>query len=144
MKKSLFILTLCISLLLGGLMSGKAVKAAELDAPRIITPMFTNVNAFNTGFEILDNGEAHCMAYLSFRNADSALLIIYLEKYINGNWVVWKSWSTTALQRDIIAYLYGVEPVPKGAQYRMRAFGYVFVGSSIVESVNTTYDPIYY
>lgn len=144
MKKTLFVLTLGISLIIGSLLPAKDVRASELDAQRIITPMFTNVNAFNNTFNILENGEAHCGSYLSFRNADSARIIIYLEQYINGNWVVIKSWTSTAVQEDIYAYCYGTEPVASGAQYRMRSFGYVFIGSSIVESVSHTFDPQYY
>ena len=137
--KKVIISILCLSLLAGTLFVPSEAAAAE---NHVITPMFTNVNSFYNVFNIFDDGVACVDSDLTYRNADKGTIVIYLERYITDRWIAIKSWTVTTTDTEV--YCTGMYNVDSGAQYRMRAYGYVYVGSKLVETASYTRGPQYY
>jgi hypothetical protein len=143
MKKFMKIVVFCAALMIGGMIfTPKASANTDISPEMIMKPMFTYINAFNNGFDITDGGEVSILCYLSFRNADEGKISVFLEKYSGGNWVLVKDWAISS-PADY-ANLLTTEYVSSGAQYRMRSFGYVFVGGKMVEASSYTSSPIWY
>lgn len=131
MKKILKILGMLILMLILFPQQGQAV---ELDNIENIQPLFTNINTFQSTFDIDSNGKSSNTVYLNARNADMVKINAYLQQYKGGRWTTIKSWSGSRKSTS-----YGFTKswyVSKGYSYRLVSYGYVYKDNRIVESTS--------
>ena len=114
----------------------------DTDDQLVVTPCFTYIAIFATGYDISSTGKAIVDVYLTARNVDSVKVEAYLQQYKNGSWTTIKSWSNTETGTD--AGLGGIYYVAQGYQYRVISYGYVYKSGSLVESTSYTSDSITY
>ncbi|MDF2539217.1 MAG: hypothetical protein K0S76_2238 [Herbinix sp.] len=137
MKKILIIITVsCTLLLISSLSQSEALAATVNEVNVVMRPMYTNVISFNNYINIINGNEVNVESNLSYHNADEARIVVYLEQYINGNWVVLQGWSNSG--SDLYLYVNGSRIVSTGSQCRMRAYGYVYDGGKIIETASFT------
>lgn len=131
MKKILKILGMLILMLILFPQQGQAV---ELDNIENIQPLFTNINTFQSTFDIDSNGKSSNTVYLNSRNADRIKINTYLQQYNSGRWTTIKSWSES---RNSTSYGFTNNwYVNKGYSYRLVSYGYVYKSNRIVESTS--------
>lgn len=131
MKKILKILGMLILMLILFPQQGQAV---ELDNIENIQPLFTNINTFQSTFDIDSNGKSLNTVYLNSRNADRIKINTYLQQYNSGRWTTIKSWSES---RNSTSYGFTNNwYVNKGYSYRLVSYGYVYKSNRIVESTS--------
>ena len=131
MKKRLKKLLIIIFILILFPQQGQAV---ELDSSENIQPLFTNVNTFQSTFDIASNGKSSNTVYLNSRNADKVKISAYLQQYNSGRWTTIKSWSGS---RNSTSYGFANSwYVNKGYSYRLVSYGYVYKGNKIIESTS--------
>lgn len=139
MKKTLKAVGVSIIILLILTQHGEAV---ELDSIENIQPLFTNINVFQSTFDISSNGKASNTVYLNARNVDKVEIRANLQQYKSGSWTTIKSWSEFGNQTSygFTKYWY----VTKGYSYRLVSYGYVYKGNKIVEGNSITSRTITY
>lgn len=109
-------------------------QAVELDNIENIQPLFTNINTFQSTFDIDSNGKSLNTVYLNSRNADRIKINTYLQQYNSGRWTTIKSWSES---RNSTSYGFTNNwYVNKGYSYRLVSYGYVYKSNRIVESTS--------
>lgn len=135
MKKLFKILALSLTLVMGGFVLPANAGAA------IYTPMFSNINYFINSIDITSDGEAFVYSYISVRNADTAAITTYLEKYnsTTGTWSSVRYWSVSENTSDV--YIEESWWVVHG-KYRVRSIGKAIVNGKVVEST-TGISPTY-
>ncbi|MGO1818896.1 MAG: hypothetical protein ACTH0S_04350 [Senegalia sp. (in: firmicutes)] len=131
MKKRLKILGMLILMLILFPQQGQAV---ELDNIENIQPLFTNINTFQSTFDIASNGKLSNTVYLNSRNADRIKINTYLQQYSSRRWTTIKSWSGS---RNSTSYGFTNNwYVNKGYSYRLVSYGYIYKDNKIVESTS--------
>lgn len=131
MKKRLKILGMLILMLILFPQQGQAV---ELDNIESIQPLFTNINTFQSTFDITSNGKSSNTVYLNARNVDKVEIRLYLQQYNSGKWTTIKSWSES---RNSTSYGFTNNwYLDKGYSYRLVSYGYVYKDSKIIESTS--------
>lgn len=139
MKKRLKILGMLILMLILFPQQGQAV---ELDNIENIQPLFTNINTFQSTFDIASNGKSSNTVYLNSRDSDKVEINAYLQQYSSGRWTTIKSWSGT---RNSTSYGFTNNwYVNKGHSYRLVSYGYVYKNNKIIESTSSTSKTIAY
>jgi len=136
MKKTLTIVILCISLVIGNFaINTEVATATDSRAGIIVRPMFTYIDAFNNSFNITTAGKAVMFCFIAVSNADQATVSVYLEKYNNGTWSPVSSWYSSEYETttSVNASYY----VSSG-QYRMRTTGCAYNNGALVELVSYT------
>ena len=139
MKKILKRLGMLIIILIIFTQHGQAV---ELNSVENIKPLFTNINVFQSTFDISSNGKSSNTVYLNSRDSDKVKVSAYLQQYKSGKWTTIKSWSEYANQTShgFTKNLY----VTKGYLYRLVSYGYVYKGNKIMESTSNISNTIAY
>lgn len=131
MKKRLKILGILIVMLILFPQQG---QAAELNNIENIQPLFTNINIFQSTFDIDSNGKSSNTVYLNSRNSDKLKINAYLQQYNSGRWTTIKSWSES---RNSTSYGFTNSwYVPKGYSYRLVSNGYCYKYNKLVESTS--------
>ncbi len=109
-------------------------QAVELDNTENIQPLFTNVNTFQSTFDIDPNGRSSNTVYLNARNVDKVQINAYLQQYNSGKWTTIKSWSGS---RNSASYGFTNNwYVNKGYSYRLVSYGYVYKNNKIIENTS--------
>ncbi|MGO1652983.1 hypothetical protein [Senegalia sp. (in: firmicutes)] len=140
MKKTSKVLVILIILLLFP-QKGQAVEV-ELDNAENIKPLFTNINIFQSTFDIASDGKSSNTVYLNSRNSSKVKINAYLQQYKGGRWTTIKSWSGS---RNSTSYGFTKNwYVNKGYSYRLLSYGYVYKNNKIVESTSNVSRSIYY
>lgn len=104
----------------------------------IVQPFFTNINLFQNGFTISSDGNASVRTYLTASNVTSVKVEASLQQYKNGSWTTIKSWTKTSNGTN--SELAGNYYVTKGYSYRVVSKGYVYKGTTLVETTTNTSD----
>lgn len=134
MKKSLkVVISIIILLILTLTQHGEAVELNDIED---IQPLFTNINIFQSTFDISSSGKSSNTVYLNARNVDKVEVKANLQQYKSGSWTTIKSWSEFGNQTSygFTKYWY----VTKGYSYRLVSYGYVYKGNKVVDSTSIT------
>ena len=117
-------------------------QAVEIDDIENVQPLFTNINVFQSTFDISSNGKSSNTVYLNSRNSDKLKINAYLQQYDSGRWTTIKSWTGSKISTS-----YGFTNnwyVNKGYPYRLVSYGYVYKDNKIIESTSSISETITY
>ena len=134
--KKIYVKAFIVYLLVVLFLTPTYTNAQELNGNEQISPMFSNIIAFDSTFDISGNGKTTNAVYLYSRNVDKVVVEAYLQQYKGGKWITVKNWSnskegtTCSLSQDWY--------VASGYSYRLVTYGYVYQGSKLVESTSDT------
>lgn len=98
----------------------------------VVSPMYVDVQYLSGTLDISSSGLASVSGQLVARSADKTKLNLYLKRYRNGSWEIYKSWSATEQGR--VCSLLKDYYVPKGYQYKLYVYGYAWVNGQLVDS----------
>jgi hypothetical protein len=109
----------------------------------IVSPMMMYISRTITGITIGTYGETTASGSVTGYQGitDEVWIYLYLERYINGSWQTFESWSRTF--NNYYGYLQGNDVVPHGYYYRVKGSYYAFSGSDY-EHVNGYSSTVYY
>lgn len=110
--------------------STKDVRPSSVDLMR-----FTNIISFTCSIDVTSSGTANCYSSIRASSADKVKIVMYLQQNVSGTWKSIKSWSRTDPGTSM--YLDGSYSVNTSNSFRVKSYGYVYVGTSIVESVTS-------
>ena len=129
-----------ISIMLAILIFSNSVYAAT---NRAVQPRYAYINSVMAGLSIDEIfGIATCVATVTVRDSDSAMLYCLLQRYEDGGWVTIKSWAHTD---TITAYVDKQYAVYRGYTYRLKVTGYALDSAgNILETVTqySTYETL--
>ena len=103
---------------------------------------YVDVQSLKGGLDISSSGKASVFGQILARTAEKTRVTLYLKRYINGNWVTYKSWSNTEYSRvcTVLEDYY----VPQGYQYKLYVYGYAWVDGVLVDTPLYITDTVYY
>lgn len=131
MKKRFQILGILLIALIIFPQQGQAVEINEIENIQLL---FTNINIFQSTFDIASNGKSSSTVYLNSRNTEKVEVKSYLQQYDSGRWATIKSWTGSKSSTS-----YGFTHnwyVSKGYSYRLVSYGYVYNDNKIIESTS--------
>ena len=135
MKKRVFTLIVCVTLLLSCLMPMQAFAADEDDLQiNLMTPMLVYITTATSSFEI-SGGVAYMSTLMTASGVDELRLTSYLQKYVNGSWSTVTSWSKTVSGNS--GSLSSSYSVTSGT-YRVRSYFYAYIDDVVVDSTLIT------
>jgi hypothetical protein len=108
-----------------------------------IKPMFVYISRTATTISIGTYGETTATGTLIGVQGvtDEVWIYLYLERYVNGSWQVFNSWSK--ISYSYMATLQETDVVPHGYYYRVRGSYYAWCGNQY-EHVNGYSATVYY
>ena len=103
---------------------------------------YVDVQSLKGGLDISSSGKASVFGQILARTAEKTRVTLYLKRYVNGNWVTYKSWSNTEYSRvcTVLEDYY----VPQGYQYKLYVYGYAWVNGVLVDSPIYITNSVYY
>jgi hypothetical protein len=123
--------------------SPAALEEANLNVSGIVKPMFMYISRTATSISIGIYGETiatgSVFGYPGL--TDEIWIYLYLERYNNGSWETFNSWSRTFY--TYYGTLQGTDVVPHGYSYRVRGSYYAWSGDSY-EHVTGYSSVVYY
>jgi hypothetical protein len=133
----------------GGPISAKNIappqtsEEANLVVSGIVKPMFMYISRTATSISIGTYGETTATGSVFGYPGltDEIWIYLYLERYVNGNWETFGTWSRTFY--TYYGTLQGTDVVPHGYNYRVRGSYYAWSGDSY-EHVNGYSSVVYY
>jgi hypothetical protein len=108
----------------------------------IVQPKFTNISVFYNDFYITDQGKSALISSIDARSVDECKISMYLQKYQNESWVTVKHWSS--IESGTFCGIGETWYVLSGYQYRMVAYGYVYLNGKCIEKTQFTSKSIIY
>ncbi|HBP39222.1 MAG TPA: hypothetical protein DD640_10900 [Clostridiales bacterium] len=95
-----------------------------------VMPMMVYINSISTAMYIEGYGVTTAAGRISAYSSttDEVWIFLYLERYVNGSWVTYASWSE--IFNTYHGYLEGTKVVPHGYYYRVRGSYYAWSGSN--------------
>jgi hypothetical protein len=135
----IILLTLCIVLLFpySGAVLAQADEVQDESNPAssirgiiMVSPMSLYYYSTSTNLSIGTYGEANLFGRLIGYpgTTDEVWIYLYLQRYVNGTWQNFNSWSATFY--SYAGYLSGYDVVPHGYYYRVKASYYAWSGSN--------------
>jgi hypothetical protein len=94
-----------------------------------VSPMMLYINRVTTLIYIGTYGETEAYGQIyGYPDVDEVWIYLYLERYVNGSWQVFNSWSATF--NSFYGSLDRTDVVPHGYTYRVRGSYYAWSGSN--------------
>ncbi|MDF1618627.1 hypothetical protein [Petrocella sp. FN5] len=113
-----------------------AITATEPDL------RYVDVQSIKGDLGISSSGKASVFGNIFARTAEKTSVTCYLKRYVNGNWVTYKSWSNTEYLN--ICTVMEDYYVPSGYSYKLYVYGYAWVNGLLVDTPIYITDTVYY
>lgn len=103
---------------------------------------YVDVHSLKGDLDITSSGKSSIFGSIFARTAEKTRVTCELKRYLNGQWVTYKSWTNTENLRicSVLEDYY----VPKGYSYKLFVYGEAWVNGVLVDTPVYITDTVYY